>query len=120
MAKKESVDIISQGDLAVVAFKATSISNLKGIGAASKQINKFLEQEHPVKIIFDFSGVKFFSSQVLGLLLDIRARLKLCDGEVVISGIDPQVHRVFKITSLDKIFRFFSDRESAVEQINAG
>jgi anti-anti-sigma factor len=56
---------------------------------------------------------------VLGLLLDIRAKLQSHNGKVVISAINPQLHRVFKITNLDKIFAFFPNRESAVKAISA-
>jgi len=112
------VEITSEGHAAVAAFKATSISNAEGIAAASTQIKEFIEVNRPGGIVFDFERVKFFSSQVLGLLLDIRAKMETYNGEVVISAINPQLHRVFKITNLDKIFRFFSDKESAVKAIN--
>jgi len=115
MDEKLDVEITSEGGVAVVAFKAASISHVEGIDAASKQIKEFVEENHPKKIVFDFEQVKFFSSQVLGLLLDIRAKLQTYNGEVVISAINPQLYRVFKITNLDKIFRFFPDKESAVK-----
>ncbi len=115
MDEKVGVEITSEGSAAVVAFKSASISGVEDIAVASKQIKKFIDKNHPNKLIFDFEGVKFFSSQVLGLLLDIRAKLKTCNGEVVISAINPQLHRVFKITNLDKIFRFFRDKENAIK-----
>jgi len=122
MDKKVGVEITSEGSAAVVAFKSASISGVEEIAVASKQIKKFIDENHPDKLIFDFEGVKFFSSQVLGLLLDIRVMLKTCNGEVVISAINPQLHRVFKITNLDKIFRFFRDKENAIKtaDTNAG
>ncbi len=113
MDKEVGVEITSQGTMATVAFKATSISDVEGISCASKQIKGFIEESHPDKIVFDFERVKFFSSQVLGLLLDIRAKLQTYNGEVVISAINPQLHRVFRITNLDKVFKFFPDKESA-------
>jgi anti-sigma B factor antagonist len=114
MDEKAGVEITIKGNVAVVAFRATSISNVEGITAAAEQIREFIEKKRPKKIIFDFGGVKFFSSQVLGVLLDNRARLETYNGEVMISAIDPQLYRVFKITNLNKIFRFFPDKESAV------
>ncbi len=116
--KKTSVEITSKKNVAVVVFKVASISDMDAIAAASKQINEFIENNHPNGLVFDFGEVKFFSSRVLGLLLSIRAKLKTSDGEVVISAINPQLHRVFKITNLDKIFRFFPDEESAVEAVS--
>ena len=115
MDEKGGVEITSTGSVAVVTFKSASISRLEEVAVASKQIKKFIDESHPNKLIFDFDGVKFFSSPVLGLLLEIRAKVQTYNGEVVISAINPQLYRVFKITNLDKIFRFFADKESAVE-----
>jgi anti-anti-sigma factor len=118
MSSKAGVEITGGGNLAVVAYKAASISNVEEILAISKEINKFIEENHPSRIIVDFEKVKFFSSMVLGLLLDMRAKLKMHDGEVVVSAINPELYRVFKITNLDKVFRFFPDKESAVEAMS--
>lgn len=112
------VEITNEQGVTIVALRATSISNPAGIESVSEQINKFIEAGCPNKMVIDFSEVKFFSSGVLGVLLDIRTRLKKYNGEVVISAIEPQLHRVFKITNLDRIFRFFPDRETAVKIVN--
>lgn len=109
------MEMTGEKNAAVVAFKAPTISDTDEIAAASAQIKRFIDENHPKKMVFDFETVKFFSSQVLGLLLDIRAKLQSYSGEVVVSAIDPQLHRVFRITSLDKIFRFFPDKESAIK-----
>ena len=119
MDDKVGVEITTQGNTGIIAFQSTSISDVDGISTASKQITEFIEQDHPIRLIFDFERVKFFSSQVLGLLLDVRARLATYNGEVVISAINPQLHRVFRITNLDKIFRFFQDRETAIKTISS-
>ncbi len=118
MDEKISVEITSEKNAAVVAFKTASISNVEEVAAASKQIKQFIEEKYPKEVVVDFEHVKFFSSQVLGLLLDIRAKLKTYDGEVVISAINPQLYRVFKITHLDKIFKFFPDKEDAVRAVS--
>ncbi len=120
MEEQTDVEIMVERGMTVIVFKATSISNVQKIKVISGQIRDFIEANSPKGVVFDFEEVKFFSSQVLGLLLDIRDRLKSCNGEVVISAIEPKLHRVFTITNLDKIFRFFPDRESAVSALNVG
>jgi len=112
------IKISSEDSVAVVAFKAASISDVEGIATASKQIKEFVDENHPNRLIFDFNGVKFFSSLVLGVLLEIRSKLTSYNGEVAISAISPQLHKVFKITNLDKIFNFFPDKETAVSAVN--
>ena len=112
--------ISSEGDTAVVTFSKSSISNVEDIAAAAENIAAFIDANHPAMVIFDFKGVKFFSSQVLGLLLEARARLSSYDGQVCISSINPQLHRVFKITNLDQVFRFFPDTQNALETLRCG
>jgi anti-sigma B factor antagonist len=118
MDEQVGVEITSDGEPAVVAFRSSSLSEPEKIAAISKQINEFVGRSRPACIIFDFGMVRFFSSQVLGLLLDIRAKLKEYEGEVLISGINPQLYRVFKITNLDKLFRFFPDKEAAIKALD--
>ena len=115
MADEIGLEIAIEANTAVVAFKSASLSDVNGITAASGRIKDFIEENKPKRLVFDFEGVKFFSSQVLGLLLDARAQLSKHKGEVVISAINPQLHRVFKITNLDKVFKFFPDKESALK-----
>ncbi len=118
MGEKMGVEVTNEDGAAVVVFKSASVSEVEVITTASKQITTYIDKNKPNKMIFDFESVKFFSSQVLGLLLDIRSKLKPYNGEVVISAINPQLHRVFKITNLDKVFRFFPDKASAFQAMN--
>lgn len=115
MEDEVGVGIIKVGQVAVVCFKSACITGSQEVASASEEIRRFAEEYHPEKIVFDFSNVKFFSSQVLGLLLEIRQVVKMYEGEVVVSGINPRLYRVFKVTSLDRIFRSFPDKQSAIE-----
>ena len=104
-----------EANVAVVAFRSASITDVEAIGTATDRIRSFVDEHRPGRLVFDFEQVRFFSSLVLGLLLDIRARIEPYQGKVVISAINPQLHRVFKITNLDRVFGFFPDKESAVK-----
>jgi anti-sigma B factor antagonist len=120
MTKKSGVDITCEGDTAVAVFQSTCVSDVEEITTASARIRDFINQHQPRGIVFDFSGVKFFSSQVLGLLLEARAQLQPQRGQVAVCALDEQLHRVFKITNLDKIFTFHYDRQAAVAELSWG
>ncbi len=115
MVEETLGQITTEGEDAIVTFKKSSISNVEDISITAGHIARFVEANHPSRVVFDFKGVKFFSSRVLGLLLETRASLSSYNGEVLISGINPQLHRVFKITNLDQVFEFFPDTESALK-----
>jgi anti-sigma B factor antagonist len=104
-------------EVAIVTFDSPSLINTEEIKAASAKINEFIDDNHPKKIVVNFENVKFFSSEVLGTIVSIRSKLNNYGGEVVIIAINPQLYRVFKITNLDKIFKFYPDINSAVQTI---
>ncbi|MGA2172749.1 MAG: STAS domain-containing protein [Sedimentisphaerales bacterium] len=112
--------ILSEGDTAIVTFQKSSISNVEDISIAAGRVAKFVNTSRPMRVVFDFKDVKFFSSRVLGMLLETRATLASWGGQVFISSINPQLHRVFKITNLDQVFEFFPDVDSAVKSPRPG
>lgn len=112
---KKLVKIKSTDQTAVVSLKAGSITDAEQIKKIQHRINSLVEETKPKKLIIDFQSVRFFSSQMLGMLVELRTKLQSCNTEVLISSINPQLHRVFRITNLDKIFRFFQNVEKALE-----
>ncbi len=116
MDDKVGVEITSETGVGIVAFKSSLVGDSEKIEGFCKEVTEFIKEKRPKGIVFDFEAVRFFSSQVLGMLLDIRAKMEGCDGEVVISSISPQLHKIFEITNLDSVFRFFPDNKSAVRE----
>jgi len=66
----------------------------------------FVYDNKLTKVIIDFSEVRFFSSQGSRDAAEYPHETSALKGEVIISAINPRLYRVFRITNLDKIFRF--------------
>jgi len=66
--------------------------------------------------ILDLSSIKMLSSQTLSVFLQLRKILE-DRGKVVISGIDPGLYRVFKITGLHNLFIFCNNNEEAIQTL---
>ena len=64
--------------------------------------------------ILDLSSIKMLSSQTLSVFLQLR-KLVETRGKIAISGIDPDLYRVFKITGLHNLFLFLRNNEEAVQ-----
>jgi anti-anti-sigma factor len=111
------IEIVSENSVSVLSFTESSITDSEKISEMAKQIAKFLSDENPDYFIFDFEGVRFFSSQMLGLLLQARDIIIHLGGTILVSSIDPQLYRVFKITNLNTIFTFYPDKESAIRSV---
>jgi len=118
MEPKSTLDISSEGTVAIARFKGSCICDVEEIANASTSLRQYLEAHRPSGLIFDFAGVKFFSSQVLGLLLEARRRLQPQQGRIAVSALTPQLERVFRITNLDKLFTLHPDRAAAIESFS--
>ena len=114
METTTALDIRTKGNLGIVCFRGTDISDMEQITAASDQLKDYIETQGPNRLIFDFAGVTFFSSQVLSLLLDAWARLGTRKEQILVAALSPQLQQVFRVTNLDKVFPFYRDRTAAL------
>ena len=102
-------------DVTAVRFLESSILDTRLIQQISEQLNELVEARNKKKLLLDFNAVKFLSSSALGLLVTLKKKLDLINGTIVICGMNKELQKVFKITSLDKLFAFADDEESALE-----
>ncbi len=109
--------ITNDKTVTIVSFNVASLTAGNDMDCVARQISDLILNQKPKNLLVDFTGVKFFSSQTLGILLDARKKITAQKANMAISGINPQLYRVFKITNLDKLFRFYPDAQSAVDEL---
>lgn len=119
MTNRPIVEVSTKDDIFVVTFNQPSIHGPAQVEEIAQTLRSFVQDHAPDHLIVDFSDVGFFSSQMLGLLVDLWRRMKDAGGKMMICGINPQLTRVFRITHLDRIFEFYEDTPAAVAAIHA-
>jgi anti-sigma B factor antagonist len=72
---------------------------------------------HP-KLLLDFAQVDHMSSAALGLLINIHKSIREKNGQLRLSGIQPQIFEVFVTTKLNKVFRITNTRQEAMDSFN--
>ena len=114
----EILDIRTENGVFIVSFKQASIGGIGEVEKIAEILRELIKDQNVCNMVVDFSMVSFFSSQMLGLLVDIWRRIKDKGGTLLISGINPQLTRVFRITHLDKLFDFHETTEAAVSSLH--
>ncbi len=115
---EESQLIVEQaGEVTIVGFSEPTLLNSYHVNESAKELYNLIEKQGHRWIVLDLSTIKMLSSQTLGVFLNARHKLEKLGGKVVISGIDPKLSRVFRITNLDSVFEFFADTSLAVESL---
>ncbi len=105
-------------DVTVVSFQNVSVLDSANIEALGRSLLELVEKQDLRKIILEFTAVKFMSSQALGVLLQLKKAMDPVHGKIVIVGIRPELHKVFKITNLHKMFTFHDELDKALQEFN--
>ena len=99
MSTESSLVLNKQGDITIIGFREPTLLDSYHISGIDTELSALIKQGHH-RIVLDLGTIKMISSQALGVLLTIRQKLEPFGGHIVISGIDPRLYRVFKITNL--------------------
>ena len=67
--------------------------------------------------ILDLSNVVYMGSAALGLMVNIRQRVKSMDGKLALCQMNPRLQQVFKACCLEKLFTIVRTREDAVKAL---
>ncbi len=102
----------------MVSFQNVSVLDSANIEALGRSLLDLIEKQDCRKLVLEFSAVKFMSSQALGVLLQLKRAMDPIKGQVIIAGIRPELHKVFKITNLNKLFKFHDDLDHALQEFN--
>jgi anti-sigma B factor antagonist len=68
------------------------------------------------RIVVDMSAVRFVDSSGLGVLLSGYRNTASCQGELVLSGLQPQVKSMFELTRLHRVFKIYPSIDEAAGQ----
>ena len=70
-------------------------------------------------IVLDLEGVAFIGSACLGALIALRRHLGK-DRPVALSGLSVPVHKLFKISMIDRLFDIHPSAQDAVSAMKSG
>jgi len=102
------------GGVAVASPSRAAVLEGPTIDAVGQRPCAPADDRAPRKILLDFSEVKFLCSSLPRLLIGLQKKARAIKCRVVIAGLRPCLHRVFKITRLDKLFDFYDAEEPAL------
>jgi len=103
------------GGVVAVDISYASLLDEETIQSIQEPLLELIDQQAQRKIVLDFSKVRLLSSRMLGVLITVRKHAAAIDGEVVLAGLRPDLHKVFKISRLDKLFRFYDTTDDAMK-----
>jgi anti-anti-sigma factor len=120
-----SVMIMSQELFHVVRESSVNVIGLTvPDGLDSIQVDSLIENilqsitpEAKGRWVADLSQVSYMGSSLLGLMVNIRERIRTSGGRLVVCGVGPGLKRIFESCCLDRLFVFAPSRNAAIANL---
>lgn len=114
-ASESRLRVRRQDSVIQVEFIDRNILDEANIQLISEEISRLVDAESSPRLLISFANVDHLSSAALGALISINNKVRNKSGQLRLSSIDPQIHEVFVITRLNKLFQIHETTEEAMK-----
>jgi anti-anti-sigma factor len=104
--KEDRLQFAQENAVRVMRFRLPFNMDTMEIDELMGAVMAGLEQASQEKWMVDLSGVDYMGSSMLGLMVNIRQRIRQGGGKLVLFGLTPQLLHTFKSCSLERLFSF--------------
>ena len=102
-------------DVTVVTFSDTTVVEGQHIEQIRRELAELVEKKNRSKLVLDMARVSHLSSTALGMLIPLADKTRELKGDLVLLGVQPSIRKVFKITKLEKKFKFKATEAEALK-----
>jgi anti-anti-sigma factor len=100
---------------AVVRFEdAETLFGEGAVHAVGRELHRLIEDERQTRLVVNFAGVCYLSSDVLAILAGLQRQVDPVRGSIVLCGLDPLLRDMVRITHLDRVFDICGDEAEAL------
>ena len=100
---------------AILRFEGAEILfEESAVRAVSEQLNRLVE-EGRIRLLVNFGGVRYLSSDVLGILAAVHKKIDPVRGRIHLCGLDSLLRDMLRITHLDRVLDVCTDEAEALE-----
>ncbi len=114
MSTIQRLEIQKIGDVTVVRFLDTRITNPMEIEELGRQLYEVLEFKNGSKLVIDFSLVEFLSSATIGKLISLHRKVKHRKSALRLCCLRRELRDIFHFCNLERVFDIREDQAAAL------
>jgi anti-anti-sigma factor len=110
------VSFQQQGEITEGIILSPSVLDSLNVSQFGNEVIAYVQGHPRVNLLLNFERVNYLSSAVLTELLRINEAVQEGDGHLRLCALNKDIHKVFEITNLDKIFVIYGAPDEAQER----
>jgi len=116
---QEFFELAQAGPAQVVSLRLPQAMDSSQFDRLNDELLTLLGAQPQGQWVLDLSGVSYMGSSALGLMVNVRQRVKQAGGQLVLCGLSPRLLQVFKTCCMERLFRIAKTREQALWYLGA-
>lgn len=113
--RRRRLEVEDQGDISIVNFIDRKILDEQNITKIGEDLFSLVDELGRTKILLNFNNVEYLSSAALGKFITLNKKVNAASGKLILCNISPDIHEVFEITKLDRLFTISKDEQAALQ-----
>lgn len=106
--------IFAVGACQVIEFFLPAQIEASEFDGLNALLAKAVVEQAGAKWVVDLSNAVYAGSALLGMLINLRTKVKQTKGRLILCGLDPMLERVLRAGSMDRLFTIAPDRSAAL------
>ncbi len=101
-------------DVTVAMFNTKAIVRPEQVEEFGKVVYDLVDRKNARKLILDLTRVQQLAPSAVTVLMNLKKKEDEIRGQVVLCGVQPELRKLFKLTGLQKLFKFYADEEGGL------
>lgn len=110
-----AIQVTDDGAVKKITFTMKNIIEETVIHQIGKDVLALVDATPKPKLLISFANVEHLSSAALGVLISCNNRVKVKEGQMVLSDISKPIFEIFRITKLNKLFQIADTADAAMK-----
>jgi anti-anti-sigma factor len=117
MATDQLFQVSADQSIQMMRFRLPAIMDTMEIDTLIEDVLKAVDVAADGRWVLDMTEVAYMGSSVLGMMVNLRERIRRGGGHLVICGLSPTLLKIFQTCCLERLFSIHKTQPEAVEFI---
>jgi anti-anti-sigma factor len=110
--------IEEEGSVKVLRFVLPDSVDAMEIDKVIESVLQTLDENPTGPWVVDLTDMHYMGSAMLGMMVNIRERVRKAGGELALAGLSGAMQRIFQMAALDRLFLIARSRTDAVARVS--
>lgn len=110
----EAIGLRTNGKVVVVDFLKGELKDEREILKLLEKLGGMIEKRHQVQLLLNMEKLTYISSAGIGALVSLLKKIRRQNGAMKMCRVTDDVHEIFEVMCLTKIFSMLATEEEAV------